>query len=71
MKIVKVSKWLLLVLSLGGLGAAGYMYMKSNAKADITPVQKANSSKPIGISRVMSTEGHDNYAMSNEEGNKF
>lgn len=73
-KIVGVSKWLILLLSLGGLGVAFYMHMKSNAQADITPVQKSTSSpKTQGISRVsmIGTNGHDNHAMSNDSVDKY
>lgn len=41
MKIVDVSKWIILVSSLAGLGAAGYLHFRKTAEVDITPVHKA------------------------------
>lgn len=44
MKIVSVSKWIILVSSLAGLGAAAYLHFKKTAEVDITPVHKVKDS---------------------------
>lgn len=65
-QIIKVSSWVILLFSFGGMGVAGYLYFKRNTQANITPVQKLNSvNRQNGISRVnvMSSMGHENPAV--------
>nr|AIX97076.1 sensory neuron membrane protein 1 [Monochamus alternatus] len=69
-KIVKVSTWVILLGSLLGLSAAGYLFFKESGKADITPVHKVRPSdgrKTISSVSGNDLEGHENHAMSKTE----
>ncbi|KAJ8948285.1 hypothetical protein NQ318_020772 [Aromia moschata] len=73
-KIVKISKWIILVSSLGGLVAAGYLYFKEGGNVDITPVRKVqptnNDVKTISTVNGNNIEGNINRAMSLEDEKK-
>lgn len=73
-KIVTIAKWMILVLSLIGLCAAGYLYFKQENQVEITPVEKnKNSDQQNTISRILAKNitGQDNIAMSNNGLDKY
>nr|ALR72542.1 sensory neuron membrane protein SNMP1a [Colaphellus bowringi] len=57
-KVVKVSKWLILIGSLGGLAAAGYLFFKVDGRADITPVHEIRRHESKSGSTVNGAGGH-------------
>nr|AUF73093.1 sensory neuron membrane protein [Anoplophora chinensis] len=65
-KIVKITTWTVLLGSLLGLSAAGYLFFKESGTADITPVHKvhpSDSRKTISTVSGNNLEGIDNHAM--------
>lgn len=73
-KIVGVTKWLILLISLGGLGASGYLHFKKSTQSDIYPVQKQSSVlklERISDLNARTATGHDNPAISNRELDKY
>ncbi|CAH1159902.1 unnamed protein product [Phaedon cochleariae] len=67
-KVVGVSSWMILLASLAGLAAAGYMFYKNNGKTEITPIHEV---KKNGISTINGLEGHVNHGMSENDLNKY
>ncbi|KAJ8927991.1 hypothetical protein NQ314_019519 [Rhamnusium bicolor] len=69
-KIVKISKWIILLGSLGGIAAAGYLFYTNTGKADITPVHKVQPSEVVksAISTINGNNlgGQVNHVMSTE-----
>nr|APC94222.1 sensory neuron membrane protein 1a [Pyrrhalta maculicollis] len=63
-KVVKISKWLILLSSIAGLVASGYLFFKSNQTISITTVKDIKKGPMSGISTV-------NRSMSDNEVNKF
>lgn len=53
-KVVKVSKWLIAVAAVTGLGVAGYLHYKNNAQVSITPVRKVHPAENMGGKSVIS-----------------
>lgn len=71
-KIVNIAKWVILFGSLGGVGAAAYLYFTKSAKADISPVHKVKPAEN-GVSTLGSAGfgGQVNHAMSENEIDKY
>ncbi|CAG9861579.1 unnamed protein product [Phyllotreta striolata] len=67
-KVVAISKWVILLASLGGMGASAYLFFNSKNKVIITKVKDQANKVGSGISTV---NGHVNRAMSDNEVNKF
>lgn len=68
-KMVDGFKWVILLISLGGLGGSGYLHFKKSTQTDTYPIGKQiNDLKPkhSGLN-VRSGTGHDNAAISNSE----
>nr|QDD67778.1 sensory neuron membrane protein [Galeruca daurica] len=68
-KVVKISKWLILLASTAGLITSGYLFFKSNQTVSITTVKDFKKTAPAsGISTV---NGHINGSMIGNEVDKF
>lgn len=47
MTVMKISKWVILVGSILGMGAGGFMFFKQGTQVSITPVKKVQASSDV------------------------